>query len=692
MLRRALIFPLLAVTGQQSSLYPTWAHYHQVWECGSDNCGTNQTTALAWLDAWAAHNITVGSLNIDSGWATGFNTFSPRTAAFPDFEALVNTVHGRSIRVTLWMTSMVDVDSPNYADALARGYFIRDASGAQAGNISWWHGRGGLLDYTQPAARAWWEAQMDNVLKLSGGSGVDGWKCDGTDPYVIELLFPRGLNQSITYEQYADLYYGHTFNYTRSINDEGAIWSRPVDTLAILSSLNLSLFLAYSPRYVLFSGWVGDQDPSFVGLRAAAINILESAWQNYTNFGSDTAGYRGGQRTRELFLRWSQLNAFLPFFENGGNDVDQHTPWYWDNDNTTQVTDAYRRLVAAHYELVPYLLTTGVAAYEAGVSAIWPTSAPPVDFPFMIEPDQVTDWSYALGPTMFASPVVEAGVAAQPVTLPDTAATAALQARWPGAGGEVSVGASSSSSGSGGAAAPGWSAYWNPVQTWPAGAKLNYPVPLVDGGPDGRIANAVFVREGSLLPLHVSTPLGALPQGRAAWAPALTLLAHVPAHGEAWSAALDVRDAAGNRTAVRAARGSGMNSQIDVAVASFQRPLIFVLRRRAAADGSPPPPVLGVSVRAGSGATLSLLERVAEPASADTPLALSWDATDEATGGGRYPLAGGLLAAVAADFERELAGRYSHSPAAASPSHIDEVVIYVSATDAVAGAVVTVHT
>ena len=334
------------------NLFPTWVLTHQVWECGADNCGSNQSSSIAWLDAWAARNISVGSINIDSGWAVGFNNFAPRTDIFPDFPAFVSEVHGRGVRMTLWMTSMVDTDSPNYADALSRGFFVRDASGAQAGNISWWHGRGGLLDYSQPAARAWWEAQMDAVLKLPGG-GVDGFKCDGTDPYVIELLEPRGLDGPLTYAQYADYYYGHTFNYTRSITSDGAIWSRPVDTLTILSSLNLSLFLAYSPRYVLFSGWVGDQDPTFVGLRAAAINILESAWQNYTLFGSDTGGYRGGTRTRELFLRWSQLNAWLPTFENGGNNPEQHTPWFWDAaDNTTQITDAYRRLVAAHYELV----------------------------------------------------------------------------------------------------------------------------------------------------------------------------------------------------------------------------------------------------------------------------------------------------------------------------------------------------
>ena len=48
----------------------------------------------------------------------------------------------------------------------------------------------------------------------------------------------------------------------------------------------------------------------------AVINILYSAWNNYTNFGSDIGGYRRGPgplgRTLQLFTRWYQLGAFSP--------------------------------------------------------------------------------------------------------------------------------------------------------------------------------------------------------------------------------------------------------------------------------------------------------------------------------------------------------------------------------------------
>ncbi len=180
--------------------------------------------------------------------------------------------------------------------------------------MNWWHGRGAFLDYGNPEAVAWWEAQMSGVL----GCGVDGWKVDGTDPFVAEIPGPRSMAGHVTLAMYQNWTYGHFFNFTRQVRGPGAlIWSRPVDSYPV--ALNISAFLRYSPPYVMFSGWVGDQDPTFSGLRQALVNMFASAWNNYTNFGSDTAGYRSARppRTPDEFLRWAQVNAFLPLFENG---------------------------------------------------------------------------------------------------------------------------------------------------------------------------------------------------------------------------------------------------------------------------------------------------------------------------------------------------------------------------------------
>jgi alpha-glucosidase (family GH31 glycosyl hydrolase) len=92
--------------------------------------------------------------------------------------------------------------------------------------------------------------------------GLDGWKCDGTDPILFEW---GGIAEShaglITEQEYAHMYYGDFFNYTRSKNPNALIMSRPVDSWE-------DIYLEFSPRYVMFSGWVGDQDPTFAGSNA----------------------------------------------------------------------------------------------------------------------------------------------------------------------------------------------------------------------------------------------------------------------------------------------------------------------------------------------------------------------------------------------------------------------------------------
>ncbi len=90
-----------------------------------------------------------------------------------------------------------------------------------------------------------------------------------------------------------DAVYTDFFNYTRQRNgDECLIMSRPVDSGQVDDVAGV--FLNISPRDVVFSGWVGDQDPTFAGLLDAMNNIIYSAWYNYTNFGSDIGGYRSG--------------------------------------------------------------------------------------------------------------------------------------------------------------------------------------------------------------------------------------------------------------------------------------------------------------------------------------------------------------------------------------------------------------
>lgn len=121
--------------------------------------------------------------------------------------------------------------------------------------------------------------------------------------------------------------------------------ARPTDTFSTYTSWN------YAPKYVMFSGWVGDQDSSADGFRKTMYNILKSAWNGYLNFGFDIGGYRGQNISKSIFLRWVQVGALVPFMENGGNG--KHQPWLFDS----QTVDIYRKFVDLHYQLKPTFLS-----------------------------------------------------------------------------------------------------------------------------------------------------------------------------------------------------------------------------------------------------------------------------------------------------------------------------------------------
>ena len=78
-------------------------------------------------------------------------------------------------------TSMVNVENPDYQMCVDNNYLVRNSRGVVR-PVDYWLGSGAYLDYSNPEAVAWWHKQMDLVLDI----GVDGFKCDGTDPYFAE--------------------------------------------------------------------------------------------------------------------------------------------------------------------------------------------------------------------------------------------------------------------------------------------------------------------------------------------------------------------------------------------------------------------------------------------------------------------------------------------------------------------------
>jgi hypothetical protein len=156
-----VLFVLLfcpVIVSSASLPYAEWAHYHMVW---LSNSYTDQADIQTMFNDYVSHEIPFGTVNIDSRWATNFNTFIFNSTQFPSIRDMLDGFRAKNIHIILWMTSFVNIDSPNYNYAQEHGFLFNKT-------LSWWHGEGRLLNYFDEKAVNWWHSQIERLLDTVG--------------------------------------------------------------------------------------------------------------------------------------------------------------------------------------------------------------------------------------------------------------------------------------------------------------------------------------------------------------------------------------------------------------------------------------------------------------------------------------------------------------------------------------------
>jgi len=366
--------------------YPAWVHEHLVWE----HHGTQDST-IAFVRGFTSRDIPVGIVNVEADWATSRNSYDPHPDLYPRMQEMIDGFHAQGIKVLMWTCQMTNeknwdgTDNPNYLYGKEQGYFL---SGGKT--VKWWGGNGALLDYTNPEAVRWHREQMDIIMDM----GADGWKLDGTDPFIW-LLFPAmGKNGFVRFRQYQRLSYSDFYEYTmEKTGGDGMAWARATD-----DTIGWGLPLNFMPRATNFAAWAGDQDNDWAGLRGALNTMFTSAMLNYVNLGSDIGGFRSTPikpDPEDIFIRWAQLGAFSPIMNNGGGG--EHRPWMYDErrgDEETYVTDIYREFTKLHHALIPYFSSQAAWSHERRQPVMRPT---------------LGMYHYMLGDEIFVAPIYEEG-------------------------------------------------------------------------------------------------------------------------------------------------------------------------------------------------------------------------------------------------------------------------------------------
>ncbi|MEJ2503922.1 MAG: glycoside hydrolase family 31 protein, partial [Gemmatimonadota bacterium] len=292
------------LTGR-SPVPPPWAF--GLWK--SRDVHHTADSVYADVDRLRGYGIPASVLVIDSPWETGYNTFVVNRTQFPDPDAMFAYVRERGFEVCLWLTPFIndrnvrevpgiDSVSANFADAARAGHLVEHADGSVALE-EWWKGRGGLIDFTDPAAIDYWHG----LLAQTRPFGVRAFKVDdGEGNFVPDAVFADGSSSLEMKNRYSVLYDSVMQAYIdRELNGEGVLIVRS----------------GYTGVQRFPFSWAGDNHGSFDyddGLPSVILAGQNAAMSGISLWGHDIAGY-AGTPSKEVFVRWTQLGAFSPFMQ-----------------------------------------------------------------------------------------------------------------------------------------------------------------------------------------------------------------------------------------------------------------------------------------------------------------------------------------------------------------------------------------
>jgi alpha 1,3-glucosidase len=398
------------VVRQYTALTGT-AHLPQLWTLGyhqSRYSYDTQEEVQNVISGFDSNNFQLDAIWLDIDYTDSYKYFTWNPGTFSDPVGLQETIASTNKKLVTIIDPHIKVESGYnvYDGALNNNLFVMNADGSVFEGPCW-PGTSSYMDFLNPEARDYY-ASMYSYDNFQGStSTIAGIWNDMNEPSVfdnsLEMTLPADSlhNGNVRHREIHNIYgFFHTMATHQGLLNRDNGERRPF-------VLTRSHF-AGSQRYAAI--WTGDNTADWPYLLASFQECLNANILGIVFCGADVAGFFNNP-TDELYQRWYQAGAWLPFFRAHSNkDTSRREPYIMSEDTQNIVRDA----IQTRYRHIPQWYTLFYEHTRFGDPIIRPL--------FYQYPEDTNvyniDNQILVGRDILVRPVMESGVDAVDVYFP----------------------------------------------------------------------------------------------------------------------------------------------------------------------------------------------------------------------------------------------------------------------------------
>ncbi len=321
---------------------------------------------------------------------------------YPGLDVLIPELAAEGMRFLGYVNPYLCVDGGLYPSAAAAGFLALRPDADTPYLVDFGEFVCGVVDFTNPAARAWFEEEVigRNMLDF----GLAGWMADFGEYLPHDVRLASGLDGMLAHNAWPTLW--------AQVNAEAVARRGKTGEALFFMRAGFTGVQAHCPLL-----WAGDQSVDFSrhdGLQTVICAALSSGILGNPYHHSDIGGYTslfGQVRTAELIQRWAEMAAFTAVMRtHEGNRPEENLQI----DQDPEVLQHFARMTRIHRDLGPYLAACVKEAEDTGLPLQRPLFLHFEDDPRSF----ATQTVYLLGPDLLVAPVIVEGVSTWTVELP----------------------------------------------------------------------------------------------------------------------------------------------------------------------------------------------------------------------------------------------------------------------------------